>query len=169
MYISPSPSSDPHDPFSNSQADPRYYDNDSEHNDYGRRDPYNTDSGSHDGADDDRYYDHHGSYDPYSGMSNLSYSSQRVFTNPFVGQHTPTPTQTSTCTVRSTCRHKSHWGLREWAYPNPPPQPLLTPAPQVHARHILHGARRGIFPCRRKRLRISSWTSHRSSVSSEIQ
>lgn len=65
MYTSPSPSSDPHDPFSNSQADPRYYDNDSEHNDYGGRGAYNTDSGSHDGADDDVYYDHSGVYDSY--------------------------------------------------------------------------------------------------------
>ncbi|CAL1710231.1 unnamed protein product [Somion occarium] len=63
-YVSPSPSSDPHDPFSNGH-DPRYYDNDSDNNDYGRRDTYTSDSSNHGMNDDDRYYDHHGAYDPY--------------------------------------------------------------------------------------------------------
>ncbi|KAK7680380.1 1,3-beta-D-glucan synthase [Cerrena zonata] len=63
-YTSPSPSSDPHDPFSNSQ-ERGYYDNDSEHNDYGRRDTYTSDSSQHGITDEDRYYDHHGAYDPY--------------------------------------------------------------------------------------------------------
>ncbi|EKM57278.1 glycosyltransferase family 48 protein [Phanerochaete carnosa HHB-10118-sp] len=65
IYASPPPSSDPHDPFSNSQAaDPRYYDNDSEH-DYGRgnRDTYGSDSSNV--VDEDRYYDQSGPYDPY--------------------------------------------------------------------------------------------------------
>ncbi|KAI0072902.1 1,3-beta-glucan synthase [Panus rudis PR-1116 ss-1] len=63
LYSS-SPSSDPHDPFTN--QDPRYYDNESEHNDYGRRDTYTSDSSNHGLNEDDRYYDHHvGAYDPY--------------------------------------------------------------------------------------------------------
>lgn len=65
MYTSPSPSSDPHDPFSNSHgADPRYYDNESENADYNRRDTYASD-GSNNGLNDDGYYDHNGAYDPY--------------------------------------------------------------------------------------------------------
>lgn len=65
MYSSSPPSSDPHDPFSNSQAaDPRYYDNESEH-DYGRgnRDTYGSDSSNVN--EDDRYYDQSGGYDGY--------------------------------------------------------------------------------------------------------
>nr|QCR99115.1 1,3-beta-D-glucan synthase [Grifola frondosa] len=69
MYVSSSPSSDPHDPFSNVHAQmpepQRYYDNDSDQIDnYGRRDTYGSD-GSNGGNDDDRYYDHNGAYDPY--------------------------------------------------------------------------------------------------------
>ena len=63
-YFSP-PSSDPHDPFSNSQAaDARYFDNDSDH-DYprGNRDTYGSDSSNVN--DDDRYYEHSGPYDVY--------------------------------------------------------------------------------------------------------
>ena len=66
MYSSSPPSSDPHDPFSNAhaQGDPRYYDNDSDH-DYnrGNRDTYGSDSSNI--QDDDRYYDQNGGYDPY--------------------------------------------------------------------------------------------------------
>ncbi|KAI0340296.1 1,3-beta-glucan synthase [Trametopsis cervina] len=55
VYSSSPPSSDPHDPFSNGQ-DPRYYDNDSEH-EYGRnRDTYGSDSSNN--ANDDDRYDH---------------------------------------------------------------------------------------------------------------
>lgn len=65
MYVSSSPSSGgDHDPFNNTPGDPRYYDNDSER-DYGRRDTYGSDSGSHGMNDDERYYDHNGAYDPY--------------------------------------------------------------------------------------------------------
>ena len=69
-YTSPSPSSDPHDPFSNSQ-ERGYYDNESEHNDYGRRDTYTSDGSQHGITDDDRYYDHHGPYDPYARKSSV--------------------------------------------------------------------------------------------------
>lgn len=65
VYHSPSPSSDPHDPFSNSHVtDQRYYDNDSENADYNRRDTYASD-GSNNGLNDDGYYDNSGAYDPY--------------------------------------------------------------------------------------------------------
>lgn len=60
-YSNSPPSSDPHDPFTNGQ-DPRYYDNDSDH-EYGRnRDTYGSDS-SNNAADDDRYYDNGTSYE----------------------------------------------------------------------------------------------------------
>ena len=70
MYSSSPPSSDPHDPFSNAQAaDPRYYDNESEH-EYGRgnRDTYGSDSSNVN--DDDRYYDQSGGYDVYGREHN---------------------------------------------------------------------------------------------------
>ena len=61
-YSNSPPSSDPHDPFTNGQ-DPRYYDNDSDHEYNGRnRDTYGSDS-SNNAADDDRYYDNGMSYD----------------------------------------------------------------------------------------------------------
>lgn len=73
-YTSPSPSLDPHDPFSNSHsADPRYYDNDSENADYNRRDTYASDS-SNNGLNEDGYYDNGGTYDPY-GRQYFSLSS----------------------------------------------------------------------------------------------
>ncbi|THG95112.1 hypothetical protein EW026_g6480 [Hermanssonia centrifuga] len=66
MYSSSPPSSDPHDPFSNSHApaDPRFYDNDSD-NEYGRnpRDTYGSDSSNIN--DDERYYEQNGAYDMY--------------------------------------------------------------------------------------------------------
>lgn len=66
MYNSSPPSTDPHDPFSNAQTDPRYYDNDSEH-DYGRsRDTYGSDS-SNNIAEDDRYYEQGAPYEVYGG------------------------------------------------------------------------------------------------------
>ena len=78
MYSSSPPSSDPHDPFSNSQAaDHRYYDNDSEH-DYGRgnRDTYGSDSSNVN--DDDRYYDQSGAHDIY-GREHSPPCSRRVY------------------------------------------------------------------------------------------
>ncbi|KAI0696362.1 1,3-beta-glucan synthase [Cytidiella melzeri] len=60
VYSTSPPSSDPHDPFSNSQ-DPRYYDNDSEHEYSRNRDTYGSDS-SNNAADDDRYFDN-GAYE----------------------------------------------------------------------------------------------------------
>ncbi|THH32853.1 hypothetical protein EUX98_g1321 [Antrodiella citrinella] len=65
IYPSSSPSSsDPHDPFSNSQGEHVYYDNESDHNDYRARDTYASDSSNH-GYNDDGYYDNGGGYDPY--------------------------------------------------------------------------------------------------------
>ena len=65
-YNSSPPSSDPHDPFSNTQADPRYYDNASEH-DYSRnRDTFGSDS-SNNVNEDDRYYEQGAPYDVYGG------------------------------------------------------------------------------------------------------
>ncbi|KAL4242725.1 1,3-beta-glucan synthase component FKS1, partial [Abortiporus biennis] len=63
MYVSSSPSSGDHDPFN--PAEPGYYDNDSERDEYGRRDTYASDSSNHGLNDDERYYDHNGGYDPY--------------------------------------------------------------------------------------------------------
>ena len=70
MYPSSSPSSsDPHDPFSGSQGEHVYYDNESEH-EYGRgnRDTYGSDSSNVN--DDDRYYDQSGGYDVYGREHN---------------------------------------------------------------------------------------------------
>ncbi|KAI0783273.1 1,3-beta-glucan synthase [Abortiporus biennis] len=64
MYVSSSPSSGDHDPFN--PAEPGYYDNDSERDEYGRRDTYASDSSNHGLNDDERYYDHNGGYDPYA-------------------------------------------------------------------------------------------------------
>ena len=68
-YPSSSPSSsDPHDPFSNSQGEHVYYDNESDHVEYRRRDrdTYASDGSNH-GYNDDGYYDNNGGYDPYGG------------------------------------------------------------------------------------------------------
>lgn len=70
QYSSSPPSSDPHDPFSNSHApaDPRFYnDNDSEHDYRNNRDTYGSDSSNIN--DDDRYYDQSGGYDLYGRKS----------------------------------------------------------------------------------------------------
>lgn len=76
VYNSSPPSSDPHDPFSNAQADPRYYDNDSEH-DYSRnRDTFGSDS-SNNVNEDDRYYEQGAPYDVYGGQS-IQYTSLLV-------------------------------------------------------------------------------------------
>jgi 1,3-beta-glucan synthase len=57
----------PTDPFGSSNNIPRkYYDNESDNQDYGRnRDTYTSES-SHGPQDGERYYDHNGTYDPYS-------------------------------------------------------------------------------------------------------
>ena len=59
---------DPHDPFGSSDValQPRYYDNESDNQDYDRRDTYgfNSSHGLHDG---ERYYDNDDP-DPYSSM-----------------------------------------------------------------------------------------------------
>lgn len=63
-YPSSSPSSTdahPTDPFNTAQGPPRrYYDNESDHADFGRRDTFASDSSNPDPA----YYEN-GSYDPY--------------------------------------------------------------------------------------------------------
>lgn len=62
-YPSSSPSTDTHnDPF-NAQGR-RYYDNESDNADYGRRDTYASDS-SNPGLHDPNFYDQNGNYDPY--------------------------------------------------------------------------------------------------------
>lgn len=60
-YTSPSPSSDPHDPFSGGQMpEPHpYYDDGGDP--YNHRDTYASDGSG--GADDDRYFEQHGGYD----------------------------------------------------------------------------------------------------------
>ena len=78
VYSSSPPSSDPHDPFSNSHvpADARYYnDADSEH-DYRNRDTYGSDSSNIN--DDDRYYEQSGGYDLYGGPSSRLFSSSSL-------------------------------------------------------------------------------------------
>lgn len=81
MYISSSPPSSDHDPFSNSQAaDARYYDNDSDN--YGRRDTYMSDGSNTGLNDDDRYYDHHGAYDPYGERCNCYLFGSALMTSP---------------------------------------------------------------------------------------
>ena len=63
MYSSSPPSSDPHDPFSNSHAPAEYNDNDSEQDYRNNRDTYGSDSSNIN--DDDRYYEQSGGYDLY--------------------------------------------------------------------------------------------------------
>ncbi|KAG6884155.1 1,3-beta-D-glucan synthase [Termitomyces sp. T159_Od127] len=65
-YPSSSPPStdNQHDPFSNSNSQRRYYDNESDNVDYGRRDTYASDS-SNPGLNEQNFYDQNGTYDPY--------------------------------------------------------------------------------------------------------
>lgn len=69
-YPSSSPPStdNQHDPFSNSNGQRRYYDNESDNVDYGRRDTYASDS-SNPGLNDQNFYDQNGTYDPYREQS----------------------------------------------------------------------------------------------------
>lgn len=63
-YMSSSPSTEahPNDPFASQGR--RYYDNDSDNADLGRRDTYASD-GSNPGYNDPNFYDQNGTYDPY--------------------------------------------------------------------------------------------------------
>lgn len=57
----------PTDPFGSSNNIPRkYYDNESDSQDYGRNRDTHTSESSHGPQDGERYYDHNGTYDPYS-------------------------------------------------------------------------------------------------------
>lgn len=67
------PSTDTHnDPF-NSQGR-RYYDNESDNADFGRRDTYASDS-SNPGLHDPNFYDQNGNYDPYRELGTELYAA----------------------------------------------------------------------------------------------
>ncbi|KAG6849623.1 1,3-beta-D-glucan synthase [Arthromyces matolae] len=61
---SPPSTDNQHDPFNNNNGQRRYYDNESENVDYGRRDTYASDS-SNAGLNEQNFYDQNGTYDPY--------------------------------------------------------------------------------------------------------
>lgn len=151
-YPSSSPSSsDPHDPFSNSQGEHVYYDNESDHVEYRRRDrdTYASDSSNH-GYNDDGYYDNNGGYDPYGGEP---IPSQRPASHELTSSQLDSLIQTrkSTSTVTSMLLRRNRSGPRAWASQNRQHPRFSTEVLQAHARRIQRGAQSVKFPCRRKR------------------